>query len=374
MATTTGNEYDHITISDGTNETVHYLKDTAAREDISDLKSAILNFSQGLSVSFTASGVRTWNLADTGMETGKSYQLRINSYSGANTLTRVTVRFYDSNTTLITTVGDNLTVGSVISFVVPDNAAKFRFLYYISASESSSASLKASIWQYRFDAAHNGTIACIGDSWTASLNGWNTFLAKQTGYTFVALSEAGSRMTVTYTSGSTEYKCFIDRVADGALDSYTPDLIVVFGGINDAVKLHNNQCRIGEITDTAEYSTSTTSGYSFIARVKYLINLIKTKKPGVPILGVLPPDYSEGTTDYDWWYDYIGQIRTALAEVYEYYGIPFVNLKTDCQEMYIDTYNLETYRTNGLSNMHPSAAGYKAIAKPIWNGINKILW
>ena len=40
MATVTGNEYDHITISDGTNQTVHYLKDNVAREDISDLKSA----------------------------------------------------------------------------------------------------------------------------------------------------------------------------------------------------------------------------------------------------------------------------------------------------------------------------------------------
>ena len=40
MATTTGSEYDHITISDGTDQTVHYLKDTAARADIDDLKSA----------------------------------------------------------------------------------------------------------------------------------------------------------------------------------------------------------------------------------------------------------------------------------------------------------------------------------------------
>ena len=41
MATTTGNEYDHITISDGTNQTVHYLKDTVARENISDLNATV---------------------------------------------------------------------------------------------------------------------------------------------------------------------------------------------------------------------------------------------------------------------------------------------------------------------------------------------
>jgi len=41
MSTITGNEYDHITISDGTDQTIHYLKDTVAREDIANLKSAL---------------------------------------------------------------------------------------------------------------------------------------------------------------------------------------------------------------------------------------------------------------------------------------------------------------------------------------------
>lgn len=39
MATVTGNEYDHITISDGTNNTVHYLKDTAARNNLIKVQS-----------------------------------------------------------------------------------------------------------------------------------------------------------------------------------------------------------------------------------------------------------------------------------------------------------------------------------------------
>jgi len=43
MATITGNEYDHIDINDGTNVTRHALKDTVARADLQDLKSAIPN-------------------------------------------------------------------------------------------------------------------------------------------------------------------------------------------------------------------------------------------------------------------------------------------------------------------------------------------
>ena len=189
----------------------------------------------------------------------------------------------------------------------------------------------------------------------------------------VNLGVAGTRMSVTYTSGSNEYKCFIERVENGALSSYNPDLIVLFGGINDTVKLHNAQMTIGTIDDDAEYSATKTSGYSFIGRIKYLIELIKSKKPGVPILGVIPPDYSEGTSDFDWWTEYIEKIQSALRNVYEFYGIPYADIKKSCQEMYTDAYNLSTYRINGRSNMHPSLAGYKAIARCIQrDGIDRM--
>lgn len=209
------------------------------------------------------------------------------------------------------------------------------------------------------------TICCIGDSFTASNISWHTFIGQNLGYDMVNLGVSGTRMTVTYTSGGTNYECFIDRVANGALNSYSPDLIVLFGGINDTVKLHNNQMHIGTVEDEAEYSASTTSGYSFISRVKYLINLIKEKKPSAQILGVIPPNYSEGTSGYEWWAEYIAQIQEALRKVYEYYGIPYVDLKKRCQEMYENAYNLSTYRINGRSNMHPSKNGYEAIAKCI---------
>lgn len=211
------------------------------------------------------------------------------------------------------------------------------------------------------------TICCIGDSFTASNISWHTFIGQNLGYNMVNLGVSGTRMTVTYTGGGTgtNYECFIDRVANGALNSYSPDLIVLFGGINDTVKLHNNQMYIGTIDDEAEYSASKTSNYSFIGRVKYLINLIKEKKPSAQILGVIPPNYSEGTSGYEWWAEYIAQIQEALRKVYEYYGIPYVDLKKRCQEMYENAYNLSAYRINGRSNMHPSNNGYKAIAKCI---------
>lgn len=217
------------------------------------------------------------------------------------------------------------------------------------------------------------TICCIGDSFTASTNSWHTYIRNHMGYNMINLGVAGTRISVSYTSGSKEYTSFIERVENGVLDAYTPDLIIVFGGINDTVKLHNAQMTIGTINDSAEYSPTKTSGYSFIGRVKYLIELIKSKKPGVPILGVIPPNYSEGTSNFEWWSEYISQIQDALRSVYEYYGILYVDLKKTCQEMYEDSYNLATYRIDGRSNMHPSVKGYKAIGKRIEvDGINKM--
>lgn len=218
------------------------------------------------------------------------------------------------------------------------------------------------------------TICCIGDSFTASTNSWHTYIRNRMGYNMINLGVAGTRISVTYTSGSKKYTSFIERVENGVLDAYTPDLIIVFGGINDTVKFHNTQMTIGTINDSAEYSPTKTSGYSFIGRVKYLIELIKSKKPGVPILGVIPPNYSEGTSNFEWWSEDIAQIQSALRLVYEFYGIPYVDIKKNCQEMYEDSYNLATYRIDGRSNMHPSNKGYEAISVRIQkDGIENIL-
>lgn len=218
------------------------------------------------------------------------------------------------------------------------------------------------------------TICCIGDSFTASTNSWHTYIRNRMGYNMINLGVAGTRISVSYTSGSKKYTSFIERVENGVLDAYTPDLIIVFGGINDTVKLHNAQMTIGTINDSAEYSPTKTSGYSFIGRVKYFIELIKSKKPGVPILGVIPPNYSEGTSNFEWWLEDIAQIQSALRLVYEFYGIPYVDIKKNCQEMYEDSYNLATYRIDGRSNMHPSNKGYEAISVRIQkDGIENIL-
>lgn len=218
------------------------------------------------------------------------------------------------------------------------------------------------------------TICCIGDSFTASTNSWHTYIRNRMGYNMINLGVAGTRISVSYASGSKKYTSFIERVESGVLDAYTPNLIIVFGGINDTVKLHNAQMTIGTINDSAEYSPTKTNGYSFIGRVKYLIELIKSKKPGVPILGVIPPNYSEGTSNFEWWSEDIAQIQSALRLVYEFYGIPYVDIKKNCQEMYEDSYNLATYRIDGRSNMHPSDKGYEAISVRIQkDGIENIL-
>lgn len=324
------------------------------------------------------SGIYTKDISELGIGVGKAYFYRI-TYSNPTNLERLTISVRDVDGNGLGTVADYLSDGSIGVITIPENTVKIRLLFHLVSNEDAEKTIRADFWQFSFDEYYKKVlpqkkqICCIGDSFTAGNVSWLTYIAERLGYDMVNLGVAGTRMTVTYTSKNTEYVSFIDRVKNGAFDSYTPDLIIIFGGINDTVKYHNGQCIIGNVEDAPEYDSAVTSGYSFISRVKYLIELIKSTKQGVPILGVIPPNYSEGISDYEWWSEYISQIQDALRSVYEYYGILYVDLKKTCQEMYEDSYNLATYRIDGRSNMHPSVKGHKAIGKRIEvDGINKM--
>ena len=119
MATITGNEYDHIDINDGTNVTRHALKDTVARTDLQDLKSAIDDIDNGLFLALNASNASSYiesvymNYNTTfdriaysnssNYSTIKFYpipdnaiKLRITGRSGINNSTQPFVAFYDN--------------------------------------------------------------------------------------------------------------------------------------------------------------------------------------------------------------------------------------------------------------------------------------
>ena len=84
MATITGNEYDHIDINDGTNVTRHALKDTVARADLQDLKSAnkyedamsTVITNKSLTYQFTQSDWVQGGLGSNGVETVNSKRIR----------------------------------------------------------------------------------------------------------------------------------------------------------------------------------------------------------------------------------------------------------------------------------------------------------
>ena len=349
-------------------ETVN-TTDQNLQAEVSTVKNDIFNFYVVMKNSVSTSGIYTRDISQLGMVVGNTYHYRV-TYGNPENVNRITIAAVNSNGDYIGNLADHLTNGSTGFIHIPENTVKIRLLFYLNTNETEPQTIQADFWTLTFDDYFKKAIppakkvCCLGDSFTASNNSWWTYIADRLKYTMVNRGVAGTRMTVTYTAGSLKYESFIDRVNKGAIDADS-DLVIVFGGINDTVKYHNKQCTIGTVNDPPEYDPEVTQGYSFIGRVKYLIDLIYSKVPGVPILGVIPPDYSEGTSNYEWWYTDIADIQEALRQVYAYYGIPYVDLKNECQEMHISDYNLRTYRINGINNMHPSTKGYEAISKVI---------
>jgi len=355
--------------------------DTAIQDlqtNIDTIKNDVFTFYAVMQNSVSAAGIYTRDMSDLGMIAGDTYFYRI-SYSNPSNVNRIAITAVDANGDEIGYIADNLYDGSVGFTNLPNGTTKVRLWFYLKVDESTPQTIQADFWTFSFDSYFKKAIppvkkvCCLGDSFTASSNSWWTYIADRLKYNMVNRGVAGTRMTVTYQSSSgTVYESFIDRVDAGAIDTNS-DLVIVFGGINDTVKYHNNQCTIGTVDDPPEYDPGVTQGYSFIGRVKYLIDLIYSKVPGVPILGVIPPDYSEGTSGYEWWHTDIADIQEALRRVYTYYGIPYVDLKNECQEMHISDYNLATYRIDGINNMHPSSLGYEAISRDIQKrGVEKM--
>lgn len=203
------------------------------------------------------------------------------------------------------------------------------------------------------------TINCLGDSFTAPVNGWHKHLAERTGIVCNNYGVASSRITI----DSGEAGSFLNRYQN--MDN-TADVTIIFGGINDSRSMFddgvNDTIQLGSMDSDLDNTT-------FYGGLRLLIESIKAFMPGKKILGVIPPDF-EQTTPY---LTYLPQVRTACREVFEYYGIPYADLKKNCQEMYVDDYNFLTYRNGSANDYHPSIAGHVAISEVIQGALEKYI-
>lgn len=216
---------------------------------------------------------------------------------------------------------------------------------------------------YYVDMFGEKKVDCLGDSFTYVENdGWWKMIANKTGWTMQGYGVISSRISKDFTKDGVTAESFLNRY-DG-MDT-SADAVVIFGGINDCVFLNNGTITMGDMTSTLDENT-------FYGALRLLIESIHDPEfmPDCKILGVIPPDFEQDAAHLTW----LPQVQEAEREIYSYYGIPYVDLKKDCQEMYESEYNLGKYRlvTQSTQNYHPSTDGFRAIASIILGGLEKI--
>lgn len=198
---------------------------------------------------------------------------------------------------------------------------------------------------------------CLGDSFTAPETAWHSFIAERTGAICNNYGVASSRVTIDVN----DIESFLNRYAD--MDT-TADVTIIFGGINDSRSMYNDgvnpTIELGDMSSPLNNST-------FYGGLRLLIESIKSFMPSKKIIGIIPPDF-EQTEPY---LVNLPLVQEACRKVYEHYGIPYADLKKNCQEMYIDEYNLNTYRKG--NNYHPSTAGHEAISEIIQGLLQNVL-
>ena len=214
-------------------------------------------------------------------------------------------------------------------------------------------------------------IDCLGDSFTAPSTAWHDYLRKKTGWKILNHGVSSSRISIDKkvtgeldTDGNVINKTvlsFLNRVSDIDINA---DAVIIFGGINDAYSINDGSITIGTID--SELDTTT-----FYGALKKLIVDIRNKMPSKKIIGVIPPDFMP-TESY---INTLPLVQDACRKVYRFYGIPFADLKYNCQEMYESDYNNSVYRlvSSSVDNYHPSDLGHEAIAKIIYKTVSGII-
>ena len=272
----------------------------------------------------------------------------------------------------------NIYLGQELTFTIPESTIdNFKIGMRIRATQnennliitkSATAAEIDKVKKAYFGQLNEKTINCLGDSFTSPSYAWHYSIAERTGCIINNYGLASSRVSIDITKTidgqQTTIKSFLNRVAE--MDA-NADLTIIFGGINDAQTLTSGGITLGDI-DSALNSTT------FYGSLKKLITDIQNRMPGKKIIGVVPPDYVPYPTSSDY-YLTMPQIQKACRDVFEFYSIPYADLKKDCQEMFVNEYNDATYRkvTASNANYHPSSAGHKAISEIIQSKIESVL-
>lgn len=207
------------------------------------------------------------------------------------------------------------------------------------------------------DSVSEGNYHCYGDE-NAGVKTWHEFIADKTGAIINNVSRGGSSLT---TVRGDNYS-FVDRYNNLNSDC---KIILIFGGINDYAYAGNTE--LGNIGDT---DTTNICG-----ALKTLCEGLINKYPATPIGFILPYGFNEYKGSGTW-----KPYENKIIEVLNYYGIPYLNLRTNSiMNANIDFINSKYFRYSSADSVtgdktHPNTVGHSIIAKPILSFIEDIYY
>ena len=217
-------------------------------------------------------------------------------------------------------------------------------------------SFDESLFEFPFNISHMENILkgkiinCLGDSFTNTAICWHKHIADRTGCIINNYGVSGSAIA----SYSNPYaETFVERYNSMTSEC---DIVVVFGGLNDAYTLSKGRITLGDMNST-ELTT-------FYGALKTLCEGLIAKYPDKLILALLPPNVIKNAeSGADTRYTKINEIVEAEKEVYTHYGIPYLDLRTgstiSTTDSHISLYNASP------TNLHWNEAGHKRASYPI---------
>ena len=202
-----------------------------------------------------------------------------------------------------------------------------------------------------FSSLTNKKMVCLGDSFTAGDTYVNK-IAKRCHCVSLNYGVPSSRI-VRDVEGAQSFNSRYSSMPNDA------DVVTIFGGINDAYDVKIGVLPMGTIESVADLTT-------FYGGMKKLIEGIIAKYPDKQIIGIVPPDCQ--VSDYS----SLPTVQNAEREIYNYYGIPYIDIKRECYKMSTLPDMVALYRQDA-SNIHPSADGHVALADTIFAGLKRYL-
>ena len=197
-------------------------------------------------------------------------------------------------------------------------------------------------------------IACLGDSFTYGID---TYVEKMN-RDFVCFAINYGLPSSRIVRDIPNVESFNTRYTSMADDA---EIITIFGGINDSYDLGNGDLTLGNMDSPLDLT-------SFYGGMRKLIEGLILKYPDKKIIGIIPPDCQVG-----YYADNLPIIQSAEREIYNYYGIPFIDLRKECYKMSTNIPKMiELYRSSA-TDIHPSNAGQEALKDSISAGVRRYI-